>query len=79
MTQESIPPMKEIFPYGKIAYETKMLVAIQKVTGTKKEPPDIIYLLDIGDGFVWCDVPDPEDNHMAAWEYKKVRKVRDGK
>ena len=40
------------------------------------EPPDTIYLLEMGDeGFCWCYCPDPDYNERDVYEYKKVKKV----
>ncbi len=45
---------------------------------TSKEQPldgpvaDRIYLMDGGDGVIWCDDPDPEGENEVAVEYVRV-------
>lgn len=41
---------------------------------THPEPPKTIYLFDMGEGFVWCDDPEPDYEKRDVWEYKLVRK-----
>ena len=48
------------------------------MTQTTRDPPQTIYLIDIGDQLVWCDVPGPHDGEADVWEYQKVRKVTNG-
>jgi len=44
---------------------------------TTKTPPKTIYLFDMAEGFVWCDVPEPDYEKRNVWEYKLVRKSHD--
>ena len=41
------------------------------------EPPEAVYMFDMGEGFVWCDEPQPDYEQRDVWEYKRVRKVQD--